>query len=195
MEPKGANVKWLFSLLGLLVTALGLHLMAQDSMSGFALADRASAKLAPEITHKDSKEWLNSAPLKLADLRGKVVIVDFWSLACWNCYRSFPWLNGLQKRLEGRDFAIVGVHTPEFESEHDRSTVERKAAEYGLSHPIVLDNDRSYWEAMDNRYWPAWFLLDKGGRIRAVFVGETHTGDKQSAIIEDSINRLLQEPA
>ena len=75
---------------------------------------------APEFTHSKSREWLNSQPLKLTDLRGKVLLIDFWSYGCWNCYRSFPWLTALEEKYKTNEFLVVGVHSPEFDHEKDR---------------------------------------------------------------------------
>ena len=152
------------------------------------------APAAPEFTHHAPAEWINSPPLSLADLRGKVVLVDFWTFDCWNCYRSFPWLNSVDKRFGKRGLEVVGVHTPEFDHERVRENVVRKVAEFDLDHPVMIDNDYSYWNAMGNRYWPAYYLIDKHGRVRARFVGETHAGDAQAQQIESAVEKLLEEP-
>ena len=148
---------------------------------------------APDFTHGLPRDWLNSPPLILSGLRGEVVLVHFWAYQCWNCYRSFPWLNALSDRLAGEPFSIVGVHTPEFGAERDRSRVRAKAREFGLGHPIMIDNDYSYWRALDNRFWPAWYLVGERGRIRGVWVGETRAGDPQARRIEAKIRALLAE--
>lgn len=148
---------------------------------------------APEFTHQAPEDWINSAPLSIKDLEGKVVLIDFWTFGCWNCYRSFPWMNTMEKRLVQEDFTIIGVHTPEFEHERVKTSILAKVEEFKLHHPIMIDNDSSYWRAMYNRYWPAFYILDKKGQVRAVFVGETHEGDKQARQIEDTIKTLLAE--
>ncbi len=147
----------------------------------------------PEFTHRDADDWINSPPLTRADLKGKVVLVDVWTFACWNCYRSFPWLNDLEARIESEDFVVIGVHSPEFEHEKDRSNVVAKVTEFNLKHPIVLDNDFSYWKALGNRYWPTFYLIDKYGRARGYWIGETHKGDKRAKEIEAAIKKLLAE--
>ncbi len=150
---------------------------------------------APEFTHISADEWLNSAPLKLADLRGKVVLVDFWTFDCWNCYRSFPWLKAMETRLADKGLQVIGVHSPEFDREKIPENIKKKVAEFGLKHPIMIDNDFSYWKAMANRYWPAYYVIDKNGLLRAAFVGETHAGDDQAKKIEKILNELLAETA
>lgn len=148
---------------------------------------------APAFTHTAAEAWLNSPPLTLKGLRGRVVLLDFWTFDCWNCYRSFPWLQGLETRLAGQPFTVIGVHTPEFAHERDRERLEQKVKEFRLTHPIMMDNDFSYWNATGTRFWPTFHLLDKRGRMRAVFFGETHEGDERARRIEESIRELLQE--
>lgn len=147
----------------------------------------------PEFTHSKTDEWINSGPLKLNDLRGKVVLIDFWTFDCWNCYRSFPWLNAMEERLASEDFQVIGVHSPEFKHEKVRKNIVAKVAEFELEHPIMIDSDHSYWRAMKNRYWPAYYLIDRKGGLRALYVGETHEEDKQAMIIERKIRELLEE--
>ena len=89
-----------------------------------ANADKVKPTPAPEFDQTTAEKWLNSAPLKLADLRGSVVMIDFWTFECWNCYRSFPWLNALEERLSDESFQVIGVHTPEFEHEKVRENIE-----------------------------------------------------------------------
>ncbi len=147
----------------------------------------------PEFTHQNPSDWFNSQPLALSDLKGKVVLIDFWTFGCWNCYRSFPWLNDLEERLKDKDFLVIGVHTPEFEHEKDLNRIAAKIKEFKLHHPVMVDSDFSYWKAMNNRYWPTFYLVDKQGNIREKFIGETHKGDKRAQKIEASIQHLLTE--
>lgn len=149
--------------------------------------------LAAEFTSTQQKDWINSPPLTLADLNGKVVLLDFWTFGCWNCYRSFPWLNAMEQRLAGEDFRVIGIHSPEFEHEKDYDRIQAKVQELKLHHPIMVDNDMAYWRAMNNRYWPAFYLIDKTGKIRKVYIGETHEGDARAIKIEAHIRQLLAE--
>lgn len=158
-----------------------------------ALTAPQQARPAPAFTHERPADWINSKPLTLESLRGQVVLLNFWTFACWNCYRSFPWLNELQTRLQDRGLRIVGVHTPEFDHEKVRANIEKKIAEFGLRPPVMMDNDYSYWNALDNRYWPAFYLIDKKGRVRAQYAGETHAGDAQARRIEADLQVLLNE--
>ena len=149
---------------------------------------------AAEFHHETVEDWINSEPLMLDNLKGKVVLLDFWTFGCWNCYRSFPWMNQLEKRLQPQGLQVIGVHTPEFSHEKDRQKIEAKTKEFELHHPIMIDNDFSYWRAMRNKYWPAFYIIDKKGVVRSVFFGETHAGDQQAKQIEQTIKQLLAEP-
>ena len=148
---------------------------------------------APEFTHNAKQDWINSEPLNINDLNGKVVLIDFWTFGCWNCYRSFPWMNAMDNRLDKENFQIIGVHTPEFENEKIRENIVAKVEEFKLHHPVMIDNDSSYWRAMNNRYWPAYYILDKQSNVRATFFGETHEGDDRAKKIENVIKQLLNE--
>lgn len=148
---------------------------------------------AVEFNHTDAQDWINSDPLSIKDLQGKVVLIDFWTFDCWNCYKSFPWMNAMEQRLSQEKFQIIGVHTPEFAHEKIRENIVNKVKQFKLHHPIMIDNDQSYWRAMNNRYWPAFYLIDKNGKVRATFVGETHEGDLRAQQIEATIKKLLNE--
>ncbi len=170
-----------------LICALALALLCSRT-------NAATPSALPEFTAKDQRDWINSKPLRRADLRGKVVLLDIWTFECWNCYRSFPWLNTLEKRLGPRGLLVVGIHSPEYDRERERSAVAAKAREFDLRHPIMIDNDFRYWKALGNHVWPAFYLVDKQGRIRDRFVGETHAGEAQADTIENAIVDLLAEP-
>ncbi len=157
------------------------------------LAQAAEDRPLPAFSAKAPEAWINSAPLELAELRGRVLLVDVWTFDCWNCYRSFPWLKRLEAELANEDFQVIGIHSPEFEHEHERAKVAAKVREFGLHHPVMLDNDFAYWRALENRYWPSFYLVDKAGRIRFRHVGETHIGDARARRIEAGIKQLLAE--
>jgi thiol-disulfide isomerase/thioredoxin len=148
---------------------------------------------APEFTSQDERDWINSPPLRWMALAGRVVLLDIWTSECWNCYRSFPWLRSVETRFAPRGLAIVGIHSPELEVERDRARVAQKAREFKLDHPIMIDNDFRYWKALNNEYWPAFYLVDRHQRMRATFFGETHQGDLQATRIESTIEKLLAE--
>jgi len=163
------------------------------SPAAMALLAADKAPPAPEFIHQDSRDWINSPPLHIADLRGQVVLLDVWTFGCWNCYRSFPWLKQVEQRFGPAGLRLVGVHSPEFDHEKVTANVVKKVREFGIEHPVMLDNDHAYWRALRNRYWPSYYLIDRQGRLRAVFFGETHAGDRQAREIEQAIQTLLDE--
>lgn len=184
---------------GLLFACVATSLIFVLSQSVAPLAQAAGPAVAagtpaPEFPYGGASGWLNSPPLTLASLRGRVVLLDFWSTDCWNCYRSFPWLRRVTDRFAARGLVVIGVHSPEFEHEKDRRRIAARLAQYQLTHPQLLDDDFAYWRRLDNRYWPAFYLLDKRGRIRQLLVGEQHVGDRAARDFEAAIDTLLDEP-
>ncbi|MEJ2116037.1 MAG: redoxin family protein [Gammaproteobacteria bacterium] len=147
----------------------------------------------PEFTQVDELAWLNSKPLSVNDLRGKVILIDVWTYGCWNCYNSFPWLKSVEEKFADQDFTVIGIHTPEFDREKVRENVVKKVAEFKLQHPVMMDNNFAYWRALRNRYWPAYYIVDKQGNIRKCFIGETLEGDRRAKKIEKLIAQLLKE--
>ncbi len=173
------------------LVALGLLLACNAPTAAAGGAADQGVRRLPEFTHGSTAEWINSGPLRVADLRGRVVLLHVWTFECWNCYRSFPWLGSVVERFGPRGLVTIGVHSPEFDRERIRDDVVSKAKAFGLEHPTMIDNDFSYWRALDNRYWPAWYVVDRQGVIRTVIVGETHRGDSRAAAIETAIDELL----
>jgi len=136
--------------------------------------------LAPELA-SDSR-WINSEPLTIEELRGKVILVDFWTYSCINCQRTFPYLRQWWEKYRDDGLVIVGVHAPEFEFEKDYDNVLRAANDFGLKYPIVQDNDFKTWRAYNNRYWPAKYLIDKDGFIRFTHFGEGSYDETEKVI-------------
>jgi cytochrome c biogenesis protein CcdA/thiol-disulfide isomerase/thioredoxin len=133
-------------------------------------------------------QWFNSAPLHLSDLRGKVVLVDFWTYSCINCIRTLPYMEAYWTKYKGTPFVLIGVHTPEFTFEKDPTNVAMAIKEHGLTYPVVQDNDYGTWTAFNNEYWPAKYLIDAQGNIRYEHFGE---GNYQET--DDAIASLLGE--
>jgi cytochrome c biogenesis protein CcdA len=132
--------------------------------------------------------WLNSAPLSAQQLRGKVVLIDFWTYSCINCLRTLPYLKAWYERYKDYGFVIIGVHAPEFAFEKDEANVRHAVSDLGIRYPVALDNDYAIWRAFDNHYWPAHYFVDADGRIRGHHFGE---GGYQES--EDLIRELLRE--
>ena len=134
--------------------------------------------------------WLNSGPLTLEGLRGRVVLVDFWTYSCINCLRTLPYLREWDDRYREAGLTIVGVHSPEFAFERKESNVRENVRELGLRYPIALDNDFATWSAWHNQYWPAKYLLDRNGHVRYF-----HFGEGEYAETEQAIRKLIGDAA
>ena len=133
----------------------------------------------------DTQKWFNTPggqPVALSSLRGHVVLVDFWTYTCINCIRTLPYLNAWYAKYHSKGFEIVGVHTPEFPFEHSAANVAAAISQNGIHYPVVQDNEYGTWNAYNNQYWPAEYLIDAQGRIRLEDFGEGEYATKERAI-------------
>ncbi len=145
---------------------------------------------APQI--EGITKWLNSHPIKLSQLKGKVVLLDFWTYSCINCIRTLSSLNKLHEQYKDKGLIIIGVHSPEFEFEKEIVNVEKAVKKFGIEYPVALDNNLVTWHNYDNSYWPAHYLIDQGGKV--VY---TRFGEGQYDVLDNNIRSLLklsQEP-
>ncbi len=143
---------------------------------------------APELT--GNQAWINSSPLKLSDLKGKVVIVDFWTYSCINCIRTLPYMNTWYGKYKDKGLVIIGVHTPEFAFEKELPNVQKAVKDFGIEYPVVQDNDYATWNAYGNHYWPAKYIIDKDGYIRYTHFGEGNY-DETEMIIQDLLGEQV----
>jgi cytochrome c biogenesis protein CcdA/thiol-disulfide isomerase/thioredoxin len=141
---------------------------------------------APELI--EGGRWFNSEPLKISGLKGKVVLVDFWTYTCINCIRTLPYLKNWHEKYADKGLVIIGVHTPEFEFEKSPDNVDQAIKDFGIKYPVMQDNDYATWRAYNNRYWPAKYFIDREGRIRS-----THFGEGEYDESERMIQTLLKE--
>ena len=141
---------------------------------------------APELA--GTQEWINSEPLAMQELRGKVVLIDFWTYSCINCIRTLPFLQTWHERYADEGLVILGVHTPEFEFEKVYENVVQATKDMGVAWPVVQDNDYRVWRSYSNRFWPAKYLIDKNGVIQY-----RHFGEGRYAETEQEIRRLLED--
>ena len=133
--------------------------------------------------------WINSAPLTPASLRGKVVMVDFWTFLCYNCLNALPHIEALENKYRDRGLVVVGVHTPEFPTEYDEANVRDEVKRLGVVYPVVMDNNYAIWRAFRNQYWPAAFFIDKTGKLRY-----HHFGEGAYDVQDRVVAQLLSEP-
>src|ERR1700744_1213930 len=132
--------------------------------------------------------WLNSPPLTRAGLRGKVVLVDFWTYSCINCLRSLPYIRAWAAKYKDHGLVVLGVHSPEFAFEKDPANVKKAVENLGVTYPVALDSNLAIWQAFNNQYWPAHYFIDGQGRIRA-----HHFGEGEYDQSERTIQTLLKE--
>jgi thiol-disulfide isomerase/thioredoxin len=159
------------------------------------LVDSVKAATAPDISSKGEMpslsgavEWLNSSALSKESLKGKVVLVDFWTFDCINCQRSIPYVNEWAKKYEKDGLVVIGVHTPEYPYERVIDNVRKNVEKLDLGYPIAIDNNYAIWRAFGNQYWPAHYIIDAQGQIRY-----THFGEGSYDTQEQVIQQLLDE--
>jgi thiol-disulfide isomerase/thioredoxin len=176
--------------------------MAQDTSEWKTLFTRAN-QLLRATTHPaavqlpvegrmpslaGATQWLNSPPLTADGLRGSVVLVDFWTYTCINWLRTLPYIRAWAEKYQDHGLVVIGVHTPEFDVEHDLDNVRRAVKDLRVDHPVAVDNDYAIWSAFDNHYWPALYFVDAQGQIRHHRFGE---GDYEES--EMILQQLLAE--
>ena len=143
---------------------------------------------APAAAEISSGVWINSEPLTLKSLHGRVVLIEFWTFACYNCRNTLPWLKKWDAQYRDKGLTIIGVHTPELDFERDIDQLRREVGALGINYPVVTDQDYSTWKAYGVEAWPTFFVVDKQGRVRWTHVGEGYY-DKT----EEVIKKLLAE--
>ncbi|QGZ38970.1 glutathione peroxidase-family protein [Pseudoduganella flava] len=146
----------------------------------------AQAAAAPEFT--GIEQWHNSAPLTMQQLRGKVVLVDFWTYTCINCINTLPYVRSWHQKYKDQGLVVVGVHTPEFPFERSADNVKKAIKRFDIGYPVAQDNRYATWNAYSNRFWPAFYLIDKKGQV--VY---SHFGEGDYAETENTIRALLAQ--
>ena len=164
---------------------MGLGMLLAGLFLTWIVANAGIGMKAPEITNDT---WLNGGPLLLSDLKGKVVMVEFWTFGCYNCRNVEPYVKQWHQKYADQGLVVIGVHSPEFSHEREIENVKRYIKEHDIRFAVPIDNDFSTWNKYGNRYWPAMYLIDKQGVIRHVRIGE---GGYQET--EQLIRSLLAE--
>jgi cytochrome c biogenesis protein CcdA/thiol-disulfide isomerase/thioredoxin len=184
----GAAVIWLGLDTGLLtrLSSIGTNIFEQRLIA--ALRYEPALDAAPGDALFGARQWLNTQPLRRDDLRGKVVLVNFWTYSCINCLRALPHIRAWADRYKDRGLVVIGVHTPEFAFEKDVANVRRASLSLDVRYPVIVDNDFRIWRAFSNRAWPALYFIGADGRIRHHLLGEGRYDQS-----EQLIQRLLSE--
>ena len=180
--------RFLFGTIALIVFGCALQQPEAHSAdsSMFKITSLPDLGLAPELTNDI---WLNvDAPLRLADLRGKVVLVEMWTFGCINCQNVMPSLKEWHTRYKDQGLVIIGNHYPEFSYEAELDNLKEAISRFEIGYPVTQDNDGATWRAYKNHYWPALYLIDKQGHIRYVHIGEGRYSET-----EENIKALLAE--
>ena len=160
------------------------------------LLNAPSTSLAPAPSWRNGS-WLNTDhPLTLAELRGRVVLLNFWVFTCYNCTNTVPSLVDFDRKYRSQGLTLIGIHTPEFPpyaGEHDRGNLERALRKYGIEYPNAQDNDSKTWDLYGIRFWPSFVLIDKRGNVRYQGYGEFHLNDGSYRTWDTRIRELLAE--
>jgi len=137
---------------------------------------------APEITGLTN--WINSNSISsMNELKGKVVLIDFWTYSCNNCVNTIPHVKAWYKKYNHEGLVVLGIHTPEFKFEYDVNNVKHAVRKHGIMFPVALDNEFKLWRAYNNQYWPAFYLIDKNGIVRYTHFGEGRYKEMEAAIV------------
>ncbi len=178
--------------------ALGNRLKQETAGSAIAPASPAPAPASPtELAtvppvgkslpeFQGISQWLNSAPLTVADLRGSVVLIQFWTFACINCQRTLPYIVQWHQRYAAQGLKVIGIHTPEFAFERDVNTIKQALQKHNITYPVPVDSGFQTWQAYRNEYWPHLFLADRQGALRY-----DHIGEGAYETTEQTIRQLL----
>ena len=157
---------------------------AADANSSPAIQFAQAGNKAPEF--KGLSNWFNSEPLSMSALRGKVVLVDFWTYGCVNCVNTLPYVTQLYAKYKDRGLVVVGIHTPEFPFERSAGNVQTALKRHGITYPVAQDNDAATWNAYSNNYWPAQYIVDQNGKV--VY---THAGEGAYEEMDRTVGKLL----
>src|SRR5918995_1000426 len=169
-------------------------MMNKDNFSALVMAIGVVSLIVGFAVYFNSPElnkvigYINTKPISLVDLKGKVVLVDFWTYSCINCIRTIPYLVDWNEKYADKGLVIVGVHAPEFEFEKNIDNVKESVKRFGIKYPVIQDNDKGTWNAYQNQYWPRKYIVDNEGYIRYDHIGEGGYSET-----EEVIQSLLQE--
>ncbi len=174
-----------FGVIAVLIAIAALStFLFNKNLSSETLSAAALPNYGPAPNIQGISAWINSQPLNISQLKGKVILVDFWTYSCINCIRTIPQLNAWYNAYGNNGLVIIGVHTPEFQFEHNYSNVYSAVKMFGIKYPVALDNNYSTWDAYNNQYWPADYLIDKNGNIRYESFGEGNYNQTEAVIRE-----------
>jgi thiol-disulfide isomerase/thioredoxin len=170
------------------IAAIAAGVSAVALLAGTAYTSSAAAPAttlatgAPAPDFKGITGWLNSPPLDMQQLKGKVTLVEFWTFDCINCAHTIPYVENWYARYRDKGLVVVGVHTPEYSFEHDTGNLKNAVRRFGIQYPVAQDNQYATWNAYGNQYWPALYLFDKNGRLVYSHLGEGNYDETEQQI-------------
>ncbi|MGH8145284.1 MAG: redoxin family protein [Rhodanobacteraceae bacterium] len=162
------------------LSALAAIALLGTAVSTPGFAESASMQQAPEFA--GISKWINSPPLTMQQLRGKVVLIDFWAYSCINCLRTLPHVTHWYDTYKNKSLVVVGVHTPEFDFGKNPTNVERAVKHFGIHYPVAMDNGYQTWNAWHNQFWPAEYLVNRAGEVVLTHIGEGNYAEMENAI-------------
>jgi thiol-disulfide isomerase/thioredoxin len=185
-----------FAVIAILIIAAALSVkIFNKSLTAHAVSVANLTNYGPAPNIQGISAWINSAPINLSQLRGKIVIVDFWTYSCINCIRSIPHLEAWYNAYGNNGLVIIGVHTPEFQFEHNLTNVQNAVKRFNITYPVALDNNYSTWDAYGNEYWPADYIIDQNGDVRYAVFGEGNYNQTEEVIRALLVNAGYTIPA
>lgn len=155
-----------FGALGLGMSAIASQFSSNQPTEALALGNQQ----LPEF--QGISQWLNSSPLSTKDLKGSVVLVQFWTFSCINCQRTLPYITSWHRQYAAKGLKTIGIHSPEFPFERDVNNIKQALQKHGITYPVPVDNEFKTWNAYNNQYWPHLFLADRQGKIQYDHIGE-----------------------
>ena len=165
--------------LGVLSNGISSLTSGEQMIPSRTVTEQNKAPAAPELS---GRVWINSEPLTLNSLHGRVVLIEFWTFACYNCRNTLPTVKKWDAQYRDKGLTVIGVHTPESDLERNEGDLRREIAALGIKYPVVTDNDYATWKAYEVEAWPTLFLLDKQGRVRWMHVGEGYYDETEAVI-------------
>jgi thiol-disulfide isomerase/thioredoxin len=178
----------LLAMAAVLCCAAAFQPMAEAQLSSEAQAHQITGNDFPLDGLSGATGWINSRPLTAKQLKGKVVLVDFWTYSCINCLRALPYIRAWADKYKDSGLVVIGVHTPEFGFEKELDKVQKAIQKYGITYPVALDSNQAIWDSFHNQYWPAHYFLDINGHVR-----HEHFGEGEYDKSEQWIQELLRE--
>jgi thiol-disulfide isomerase/thioredoxin len=177
----------------LLLSGIGTLLLGAARAQEKPAPEKVTYEMVPELIG-EPKDWISGKPVKLRDLKGKVIVACYWTFGCINCKRTVPFWNNWAKKYAGKEVVFVSIHTPELESERVVDDVKKFIEKEKLVFPVLIDNDKANWKKWRNQWWPATYLIDKKGQVRGRWDGELdYKGSGEFKRVEQGIELLRSE--